>query len=174
MRYLFLQLRTENGLCLNALAYQLASKKSTQDQLNGIVANAQSRSESHDCNWHASEDGGWGVCLCEIRIITDTECIRHLSEGECTIPGHLPKNKQWTWMIDCAPRGKLYPNTCLTRVVMMGDPHVEAQACRRIMLTPPPKHWVLARNERDTIHGRTFTDIIRYGSCITYVPPVLL
>lgn len=77
--------------CFERIRIPIGLQEITQDQLNDIVANAQSREEFHDCNWHASEDGGWAVCLCEIRIITGTECIRHLSEGECMTPGHLPK-----------------------------------------------------------------------------------
>lgn len=138
--------------------------------MDNIVANATTREDFHDYNWLASEDGGWGICLCEIRIITGVGCVSRLTNGGCAAPGELPKNKHWAWLIDCAPRGRICPLVHLKHHVMLGNPQAEGVACRRIMIKQPPEYWILVRNEGDLVPGRAVTDVLRPGPCVACDP----
>jgi hypothetical protein len=136
-----------------------------------IADNATSREDFHDYAWHISEIADWGACLCELRIITGEDCLKHLEKGSYEPPkvGELPKNKHWAWYIDSAPRGMTCPRAQYQLDSGMGNPPIETQACEDILIKPPPEHWVLAQRDCDpngTVAGRASTDIVRRGSCL--------
>jgi hypothetical protein len=131
-----------------------------------IIAEAKSREDFHDYNWHQSAAAGYGICLCAIRINTGGLCLNHLRKGE---DGEV-KKKHWAWYLDVAPHGDLCP-----RAFKKSREHPQEPSkwpCREILLLKDiglPEHWVLATEETDPgeqIPGRTDSDDLIDGLCM--------
>lgn len=130
-----------------------------KDQTDAILANATSREDFHNYNWFASADADWGICLCEIRIVTGSACRHHLSGSA------QEQKKHWAWYLDIAPRGKLCPR--VRRRLDNENPGDErALRCRDIILGMPSGEWVLERKLGDVEPGRAVTDVMRTGQCM--------
>jgi hypothetical protein len=154
----------------------LHQKPLSKEDVDRIIANATSREDFHDYNWQQSADAGYGSCLCEVRIISGSDCVKHLEKGEL---GDLAKvgepcnNKHWAWQIDIAPRDKICPRALMrydddVRAASGAEHLVKATGCREILLVKAiPEEWVLATMPKDSgfaIPGRAITDIMRPNS----------
>jgi hypothetical protein len=139
--------------------------------LLAVVANATSREDFHDYNWQMSAAGGWGSCLCEIRIVTGGRCMKYLRKGE----DEAVRNLHWAWQLDVAPRGKVCPLALKKRYEYKNEQ--SKWPCREILLLDKlgrkdegiDRDWVLAMTPNspdDAIPGRAISDIVISGECV--------
>lgn len=131
-----------------------------------IVQNAKSREDFHDVGKIMGAPS-WGLCLCELRIISGQKCTKYLMKDKDGPEGKTPVQGEhhWAWYIDPAPRAQACPIAKKWAIDSGGNP--KFQACN-ILLDIPTNDWVLEQHPEDktgTIAGRVSTDIFLKDSC---------